>query len=202
VDDSPTSQPSLTRPDPASPPLPGGPQRPSAVRSAVEWVAIIVGALVVALLVKATLLQAFYIPSESMDPTLKIGDRVLVNKLSYRLHDMHRGDIIVFLRPQIGSDTEIKDLIKRVVALPGETVESDEQGRVHIDGRVLDEPYLPPGTTTTNLPRQVVPPDHYWVMGDNRNNSRDSRVFGAIGKKLVVGRAFVRVWPFSALSLL
>ncbi len=202
MNESPTSPPSVTRPDEESTPPPAPQRGPSSFKSAVEWVAIIVGALAVALIVKATLLQAFYIPSESMDPTLKIGDRVLVNKLSYRLHDVHRGDIIVFERPQVAPTDEIKDLIKRVVALPGETVESDEQGRVLVDGKVLSEPYLPPGTSTTNLSRQVVPPDHYWVMGDNRPNSRDSRYYGVITESSVIGRAFVRVWPITAFGLL
>jgi signal peptidase I len=171
------------------------------VRAAVEWIAIIVGALLVALIIKALLIQAFYIPSESMVPTLKIGDRVLVNKVSYRVHDIHRGDIVVFERPNGETDPRIKDLIKRVIGLPGDVIEARD-GKVLINDHVLDEPYLPRGTTTTNLPRQLVPPDHVFVMGDNRTNSRDSRVFQAIDEDLVVGRAFVRVWPIGDLGLL
>jgi signal peptidase I len=173
------------------------------VRSAIEWVLIVAGALVVALVIKATLVQAFYIPSESMLPTLHIGDRVLVNKLSYRLHDVHRGDIVVFERPQGEADPQIRDLIKRVIGLPGETIES-RAGQVYINGRPLEEPYLTPEArhATQNLPRQLIPPDHYFVLGDNRGNSRDSRVFGPIPGRLIVGRAFVRVWPITDLSLL
>jgi signal peptidase I len=167
-------------------------------------VGIIVGALLVALVVKAFLIQAFYIPSESMLPTLKVGDRVLVNKLSYEgplSHEVHRGDIVVFERPPGESDPQVKDLIKRVIGLPGEVIEA-RAGRVYIDDHPLDEPYLPKGITTDNLPRQLIPPDHIWVMGDNRLNSRDSRVFHAIPMSLVVGRAFVKVWPVSTLGLL
>ncbi len=170
-------------------------KKPSALRNAIEWVVIIGGALLVAFVVKTFLVQAFYIPSGSMLPTLEEQDRVLVNKLSYDLHDVHRGDIVVFKTPS-PAEGQIKDLIKRVVGLPGETVETRD-GRVFIDGRVLDEPYLPPGISTGPLEPQTIPPDHYFVMGDNRGNSRDSRYFGPVKKSLIVGRAFVRVWPIA-----
>ena len=169
------------------------------MRSAVEWVAVIVGALVVALVVKTFLFQAFYIPSGSMEPTLRKGDRVLVNKLSYDLHDIHRGDIVVFELPKdkVGPDG-IKDLIKRVVGLPGEVIES-RVGQVYIDGKLLKEPYLPAGVTTNNPPieKQTVPEGHIFVLGDNRDNSADSRFSnrGPIPIKDVVGRAFLEVWP-------
>ena len=173
-------------------------------KGAVEWVLIIVAALLAAFLIKTFLVQAFYIPSESMLPTLEKSDRVLVNKLSFRLHDVHRGDIVVFERPpeEQGGDPAIKDLIKRVVGLPGEIISNDESGRVLINGRVLDEDYLPAGTLTTGITEQTIPDDHYWVMGDNRSNSKDSRVFQAIDEDLIVGLAFVRVWPPSSLDFI
>ena len=172
------------------------------MRNAVEWTVIIVAALLVAIVVKTFAFQAFYIPSGSMEPTLRPGDRVLVNKISYELHSIHRSDIVVFKRPPSeGEDSTIKDLIKRVVGLPGETIESRD-GLVYINGRLLNEPYLPRGTLTTSLPQRVVPPDQYFVMGDNRNNSKDSRFIGPIAGHLIVGRAFVRVWPLSGLGLL
>jgi len=170
-------------------------------RSAIEWVAVIVGALVVALVVKTFLIQAFYIPSESMDPTLRVGDRVLVNKLSYRTGDIERGDIVVFARPGGPGADGIADLIKRVVALPGETVEGRE-GSVYVDGERLDEDYLQPGVSTTPFPPYTVPEDHLWVMGDNRGASDDSRRFKAVPEDDVVGRAFVVIWPLSELGLL
>jgi signal peptidase I len=171
------------------------------VRSAVEWVAVIVGALAVALVIKTFLLQAFFIPSESMVPTLKVSDRVLVNKLSYKLHDVHRGDLVVFERPPSEGGDQIKDLIKRVIALSGETIELRD-GRILIDGRILEEPYLPEGTETTNLEKLTVPEGQVFVMGDNRSDSRDSRFFGPIDESLIVGRAFIRVWPLTAIGLL
>jgi signal peptidase I len=173
------------------------------LRGAIEWVVIIGAALLAAFLIKTFLIQAFYIPSESMVPTLKNGDRVLVNKLSYNLHDVHRGDIVVFERPPSEpTDPQIKDLIKRVIALPGETVSGDESGHVLINGKLLNEPYLPAGVTTTGLQQFKIPAHHYWVMGDNRSNSKDSRYFSAISDSLIVGRAFIRVWPLSSFGLL
>ncbi|MGE0794938.1 MAG: signal peptidase I [Acidimicrobiia bacterium] len=169
-------------------------------RNLVEWAAIIVGALLLALLVKTFLFQAFYIPSLSMYPTLDKGDRVLVNKLSYDLHDVHRGDLVVFERPP-GEPSTIKDLIKRVIGLPGDVIEARD-GIVYIDGKPLEEDYVDAGDRTENLPAQTVPEGELFVMGDNRDNSEDSRVFGPIDEDTVVGRAFVRVWPVTRFSLL
>jgi signal peptidase I len=169
-------------------------------RNLVEWAVIVVGALLLALVVKAFLFQAFYIPSLSMYPTLEQGDRVLVNKLSYDLHDVNRGDLVVFERPP-GELSSIKDLIKRVIGLPGEVIEARD-GTVYVDGKALEEDYVDKGDRTENLPRQTVPDGQLFVMGDNRDNSEDSRVFGPIDEDTVVGRAFVRVWPLSRLSLL
>jgi signal peptidase I len=170
-------------------------------RSAIEWLAVIVGALVVALVVKTFLIQAFYIPSESMVPTLEVGDRVLVNKLSYRTGDVERGDIVVFARPGGPGPDGIADLIKRVVALPGETVEGRD-GRVYVDGEALDEGYLEPEVTTSSFAPYEVPDEHVWVMGDNRGASDDSRRFKAVPLDDVVGRAFVIIWPLSEVGLL
>ena len=176
----------------------------SPLRNGVEWVVILAAALLVAFVIKQYVVQAFYIPSGSMEHTLNIGDRVLVNKLSYRMHDIHRGDIVVFKRPpgEGPSSPEIKDLIKRVVGLPGDTVESRD-GRIFINDRPLEEKYLDDGVRTVPaVEKTVVPPNSYFLMGDNRGNSRDSRFFGAVPKDLIIGRAFVRVWPLGDLSLL
>ncbi len=173
------------------------------LRSAVEWVAVIVGALVVALVVKTFLFQAFYIPSGSMEPTLEKGDRVLVNKLSYDLHDIHRGDVVVFEldSSDVGPDG-IKDLIKRVIGLPGDVIETRD-GVVYINDEPLEEPYLAEGTKTgdptdgqnPSIERQTVPDGHVYVLGDNRSNSADSRYRGPISIDSIVGRAFILVWP-------
>jgi signal peptidase I len=185
-----------------------------------EGVVLVATALVIAFLIKTFVAQAFYIPSGSMIPQLEVGDRVVVSKLAFRLHDPHRGDVVVFDAPGSVSDTSgvpdtsplpiravrsvlqsvglsapsTQEYIKRVIGLPGETVEG-RQGRVYVDGKELVEPYLPLGPTTRDFDPVSLGPNELWVMGDNRENSSDSRVFGPIDKDTVVGRAFVRVWP-------
>lgn len=175
--------------------------RSSAFRSIVEWVVVVVGALAVALVLRTVLFQAFFIPSESMLPTLQEDDRVLVNKLSYRLHEVNRGDIVVFDRPPGQGPSTIEDLIKRVIALEGETV-SARDGRIVIDDQLLIESYLPEGTVIGDFGPITVPEDHVFVMGDNRGNSQDSRVFGPIPEDSIVGRAFVLFWPVDRLQAL
>ncbi len=150
-----------------------------------EWIVVIVVALVAALLIKTFAIQAFYIPSPSMVPTLKPGDRVLVNKLSYDFHSVHIGDIVVFRRPPADTTVGIDDLIKRVVALPGQTI-SVSNCRVYVNGKAEDQSYLPQGwqnpnseyctVWTTNLPNPYkVPAGDFFVMGDYRKDSYDSR---------------------------
>ena len=180
-------------------------------KSLVEWVIVIVGAIGLALLIKTFLFQAYYIPSPSMTPTLSEGDRILVNKLSYKLHSVNRGDLIVFDTPEAGGND---DLIKRVIGLPGEFVVV-EDGRIEIDGGLLLEPYLPLNTdinsfstpaNCVNRPNENsgcrIPDEHVFVMGDNRSNSRDSRFFGPVPVEDVEGRAFIRVWPASKIKRL
>ena len=177
-------------------------QEPSTsfTRNAVEWLAILGGALVVALLVTRFLVQAFFIPSLSMAPTLLKDDRVLVNKLSYDLHEVNRGDVIVFER--VGSEGgDIKDLIKRVIALSGDRIEARD-GVVFVNDVAIDEPYLAPGTQTTDFDARTVPAGHVFVLGDNRGDSRDIRFFGPLPEELIIGRAFVKVWPPTDLGLL
>ncbi len=170
-------------------------------RQVVEWVVLIAAALGIALVIKTFLFQAFYIPSTSMVPTLKVGDRVLVNKLSYHLHDVHRGDIVVFGAPPGTETAQIKDLVKRVVGLPGETLEGRGDGHVYINGRMLSEPYLHGVPSKTFGPVQI-PAHSYYVLGDNRQASKDSTVFGPISRSKIVGRVFVRIWPINHLGFL
>ncbi len=193
----------------ATHPAPPGERRRSTVRNIVEWVAVLVVALVVALVIRTFLFATFWIPSASMQPTLVEQDRVVVNKLSYKLHDVNRGDVIVFERPPgeaviTENGREVKDLIKRVVALEGETV-TVRDGQVYVDGGLLDEPYLPDGTVTPNtcgFTTITVPEDAVFVLGDNRSNSSDARCFAdhSVAESSIVGRAFVRIWPLSNLG--
>jgi signal peptidase I len=173
-------------------------------RTILEWLGVIGGGIAIALLVEAFLIQAFWIPSPSMEPTLDVGDRVLVNKLSYKFHDVNRGDVVVFDRPSgasTGENGEIKDLIKRVIAVGGDTIEAKE-GNVFVNGEQIDEDYLEPGTPTDNLPLTTIPEGQVFVMGDNRTNSEDSRIFGPIDEDAIVGRAFIRVLPITDIGWL
>lgn len=178
--------------------------RHSVGRTVLEWLAVVACGVLIALTAQAFVVQAFWIPSPSMTPTLEVDDRVLVNKLAYRTHDVHRGDLVVFERPPQASDgegNEIKDLIKRVVAVGGDTLEARD-GQVYVNGERIEEPYLVDGTPTDNLPRQVIPEGFVFVMGDNRTNSQDSRYFGPIDEDTIVGRAFVKVLPVTDLGWL
>jgi signal peptidase I len=148
-----------------------------------------------------------------MKPTLNVGDRVLVNKVSYRLHDVNRGDIVVFTTPPKAKDAnnEIKDLVKRVIALPGESF-STHGGGVYINGRPLKEPYLQKGVQTCapntgasgcgDVAATKIPAGDILVLGDNRPASKDSRFFGPIKESSIVGRVFVRIWPLNDLGFL
>lgn len=167
----------------------------SAWASALEWLLIVGIAVGVAVVVRTFVFGNFYIPSESMVPTLEVGDKVLVNKLSYRLHDIRRGDIVVFEAPPGEATPQIHDLVKRVVGLPGDTVQGKEGDGVYVNGKRLNEPYLAKGITTKDFGPVSVPKGQLFVMGDNRFESKDSTIFGPIQESSVVGRAFVRYWP-------
>jgi signal peptidase I len=170
-------------------------------RLAAEWAFIFAVAFSVAMLVRATVVQAFFIPSESMTPTLEIGDRLLVDKVSFRVREIHRSEVIVFKRPSALKE-DYKDLIKRVIGLPGDLVEGRDN-KVFINGVELDESaYLPAGTVTEAFAPVRVPVDAYFVMGDNRSGSYDSRAWGTVDSDLVVGKAIITVWPVNRASFL
>ena len=187
------------------------------VKKAIEWLVVIVGALLVAFLIKTFLMQAYYIPSSSMTPALQVGDRVLVNKLSYEFGEVSRGDLVVFKRTEANTGNKT-DLIKRVIATEGEVLEISG-GEIFItekggkDRKLLVEPYLAEGVTTQGFAFEglcpeseantcLIPENFIFVMGDNRSGSRDSRYFGPVNTDDIVGRAFIRIWPLGSLKLL
>ncbi len=208
------------------------PRRSAAATFLRELPLLLAVALVAAFLVRTFVFQAFYIPSPSMGcagcpvHTLEINDKVVVSKLSYRLHPPRRGDVVVFECPPAANCTtkspagnfvggalrfvgervgvippSTEDYIKRVVALPGETVEG-HNGHVYVNGFLLEEPYLPEGVATSDFEPLLVPPGQLWVMGDNRANSADSRVFGAIEQDSLVGRTVLRLLPLRRAAFL
>jgi signal peptidase I len=179
-----------------------------------ELPVLVVVAFVVALLVRVFVLQTFFIPSESMEHTLNINDRVLVNKVIYDVRTQHRGEVIVFKSPTSWrSDPAEVDFIKRVIAVGGDHVVCcDQQHRLTVNGQALNEPYLyHDADGTADLPSDepfdiTVPKDRLWVMGDHRSHSGDSREqflrtrdtrTATIPTSSVVGRAFVVFWPFA-----
>lgn len=163
-------------------------------RSLLSWTWVLLAAVTLALLMRTFLIAAFYIPSESMEPVLEIGDRLLVSKLSYRIGDPEPGDVVVFRTPPSMQPAQTAELIKRVVAVGGQQVEA-VNGRLIIDGSPVDEHYLSTEVYTRDFGPVLVPAGYVFVMGDNRRSSQDSRVFGAIPENEIVGRAFARFWP-------
>jgi len=184
--------------------------------SFLELVLIVAVALGLALGIQAFLVKPFRIPSESMVPTLEVSQRVLVDRVSFRFSDPHRGDIVVF-KPPKGADDNVcgvthpddqpcprptnersgTNFIKRVVAEPGDRLKVMD-GRVFIDGKRQDEPFIRPdaGCPICDLPREItIPPGQFFMMGDNRGESADSREWGPVPKKWIIGNAFFTYWP-------
>ena len=193
-------------------------RRPGLLAVLRETVVLVALAVLLAVVFKTFLVAAFYIPSGSMETTLNISDRVLVEKVSYRFGDVRRGDVVVFVHDEPGFEPSRpsnpvtgffsslgqaigvvppsdRDFIKRVVGVPGDRINCD--GGLIRNGQKVTEPYLDPDTTTEGCKVTTVRPGELYVMGDNRDNSQDSRSFGVIQRSDVVGRAFVRIWPLT-----
>jgi signal peptidase I len=194
---------------------PEAPEEPRRRSFIAELPGLLLTALFIAVVIKTFLLQPFWIPSESMLPTIEVNDRVMVNKLAYRFGEPQRGDVVVFRDPReeqieesipeavirsvleaVGIRTRgDEDLIKRVVGLPGETIEVRDN-HVLVNGTAIEETYLPE-VFMPDEPPITVGPEEVFVMGDNRDASFDSRRFGAIPLDDLVGEAFVTIWPIS-----
>lgn len=182
------------------------------LKQAREWVTVIVVAVVIAVVVRAFFLQQFYISGPSMEPTMFQDNRVLVDKITYRFREPRIGDVVVFDRITMnGDEVQHDDLIKRVIGTPGDTVQIRDCA-VSVNGLELEEPYLDATVLATedaasrcrqpDMEPVVVPSDEFFVMGDNRAESFDSRSFGTISREIIVGRAFAIVWPVDMLKVL
>jgi len=165
-----------------------------------EWVETIIVALVLALIIRTFVVQVFFIPTGSMEPTLEVDDRIIVSKFFYKLKGPERFDIAVFRYPHNKPDEPKRDLIKRIIGLPGETIEA-RKGIVFINGKELSEEHTMRRDISDFGPVKI-PGDAYFMMGDNRMNSSDSRVWGYLPKKYLIGPAFIRIWPLSRLGFL
>ena len=162
-----------------------------------EWALVLIVALSLSWFLRTFVIQQYYISGPSMKESLYQDERIIVNKLAYRFGSVHRFDVVVFDR----MNQEHDDLVKRVIGLPGDTLEMRDCV-VLVNGEILNEPYLSADDMTNcgvgNVPLFSLAPDTYFVMGDNRSESLDSRAFGAIEKTAIVGRATVRVWPLGS----
>jgi signal peptidase I len=200
------------------------PKKSSAGGSLLELVLIVVVALGLALGIQAFLVKPYRIPSESMVPTLEVGQRVLVNRIGHRFSDPKIGDVVVF-HPPAGSETDAcgnpdhpetaacdrptpgkadVNFIKRVVAGPGDRL-AIRDGHVILNGKRQKENFAEPcgGGEGCNFPREVtIPPDHWFMMGDNRGESDDSRFWGPVPRKWIIGGAFATYWPPKRVGLL
>src|SRR2546429_2471298 len=189
----------MAQPHMAQPPAPQQPARQkSFLRDTLEIVFL---ALVLYLVIQYAV-QTVHVLGSSMYATLYNNDLLVASKISYKLHAPQRGDIVIFKPP----DPDVRDFIKRVIAVPGDRLRIDH-GTVYINGEVLREPYLPEKWTYSNSwpatgQDYVLPPDHYFVMGDNRNHSSDSRDFGPIDASSILGKAEIRIWPLNEFGLL
>lgn len=156
-----------------------------------EMIEVVVVALVLAVLIKTFVVGTFWIPSESMVPTIEVNDKVIVTNFTYWFDGPQRGEVVVFHYPE----NPKKDFIKRCVGLPGETLEFKDS-KLYINGELVEEPYLPVGLEFEDYGPVQIPEDAYFMCGDNRNYSSDSRVWGFVDRKLIIGKAQVIYWPF------
>lgn len=165
-----------------------------------ELIKIIVISLVIIIPIRYFLIQPFYVKGASMEPNFYDHEYLIINEISYRFSDPRRGDIIVFRYPRNPQEY----FIKRVIGLPGEKIQIKE-GDIYMynidnpQGIILEEPYLSDGTKTYGLSKEAVSlgEDEYFVLGDNRNSSKDSRSFGSVNRSFIIGRVLLRGWPFS-----
>jgi signal peptidase I len=199
---SPPSEPPPDSGDGSDAATPPPPHRSRFRRVMVPWGIIVVLGLVIAVVVRLFVFQLYYVPSTSMNPTIKAGDRILVDKLAFHLHPVERGDITVFRRPSTARcGDNLTYFVKRVIGLPGETI-SGKNGHVYIGGKRLAEPWLPKvsSTYTATFGPDKIPAGDYFMMGDNRVDSCDSRYWGPIKRSAIVGEAVMRVWPISSIK--
>jgi signal peptidase I len=213
-------------PDPAydAPRSRRGRRLPHGWRVGVDWVVTIVGAVAIVLAIKAWVVNPYRIPTPSMEPTLhcahsnvepsckgRFSDRVLANRFLFRLRDPHRGEIVVFKAPPktktLCSSGEGDVFVKRIIGLPNDTITERKGGWIYVNGKKIDEPYIRPEVRALDASNSFVgktahvPADSYFMMGDNRSESCDSRTWGAVPRHNLIGKVFMTYWPPNRISL-
>jgi len=178
-------------------------RRGRGVRALAEWIIILVVAVLVSFLVRTYAFQTFFIPSASMEPTLMVGDRIVVDKLSVDFGAIHRGDILVFKAPPTENcgGPPVADLVKRVIGLPGDQLTS-KGNTIYVNGQPFDEKWTHTEPLGPAIGTVTVPANHYFMMGDNHADSCDSRSWGPITRSEIIGKAFIRIWPISRIGAL
>ena len=167
-----------------------------------EWVVVVIAAVTVSLLVRSYVFQTFYIPSASMEPTLQVGDRLMVNKLSVEFGTINVGDVVVFKAPATENCGEkVADLVKRVIGTPGDVLTS-KGNTIYVNGKPLDEKWPHTEPLGPAIGHVTVSANQYFVMGDNHADSCDSRSWGTVPRSDIIGKAFVRFWPLSRVAWL
>ncbi|HUX04190.1 MAG TPA: signal peptidase I [Acidimicrobiales bacterium] len=167
-----------------------------------EWVVIIMIALLISFVMRTFVIQTFFIPSGSMEPTLKVGDRIIVSKLSVQWGTIHRGDMLVFKAPPSEHcGAPVTDLVKRVIGLPGDHLTS-RGNTIYVNGSPLKETWTHYEPLGTPIGHVTVPANSYFMMGDNHPDSCDSRMWGSVPRSDVIGKVFLRIWPLSRFGLL
>jgi len=173
-------------------------------RTVIEWILVVAIALLVSLLVRTYAFQTFYIPSGSMEPTLQIGDRIVVSKLSVEFGTIHRGDVLVFKAPArvlSACGDDVADLVKRVIGLPGDHLTS-KGNTIFVNGHALNQPWTHVEPLGKSIGNVTVPANSYFMMGDNEPSSCDSRYWGTVPRSSIIGKAFVRIWPLSRVGFI
>jgi signal peptidase I len=173
---------------------PEDPKKKSFLREISESIII---AVLLAVVIRLFILEPFYIPSGSMEPTLKDGDRIIVSKLNYHFQDPKREDIVVFKYPL----DQKRNFVKRLIATGGETI-ALKSSRLYINGQAVPEDYLPAGLRFSDYGPREVPQGSYLMLGDNRNNSEDSRIWGFLPRNLMIGKAVLIYWPLDRIRLI
>ena len=176
--------------------------RKRTTRLLVEWLVIIVVALMISFVMRTFVIQTFFIPSGSMEPTLQVGDRIIVSKLSVQWGTIHRGDILVFKAPPSEHcGAPVTDLVKRVIGLPGDHLTS-RGNTIYVNGSPLKETWTHYEPLGTPIGHVTVGANRYFMMGDNHPDSCDSRMWGTVPRSDIIGKVFLRIWPISRFGFL